>query len=555
MSIMKKISLLLFLVATPLMHALYAQVLTNKGGSITVKNGATLTVNGNFRNLDDGNVDNSGDIYITGHWSNNATSGNLLQGTTGNVHFKGAGNQVIGGIARTWFNGLHLLSDVSLNVETSVSYGLLLSGASLDVNGQLLIMQSGSTLLGANASNYIIAENNGRLVREVGNSEVTFPIGTHTSFVPVTLKNDGTQDYYGVNVFDDVLDNGASGATIVEIDNCVQMTWDIMELVAGGSDLTITPQWNASDEGTAFDRNQCGIGYFASASWSPQIAAPASGFGPYSLSRSGIINPSAFAIGDVFSPLAYNPGIELGIKVYLEGPFNGANMNTNLNSSSLIPLTQPYNTLPWIYNGAEYVASIPNNFVVDWVLVELRDAPDAGSATGATIVAQQAAFLLRNGFVVSTDGQSTLQFNNINIQQSLFAVVWHRNSIGVMSAAALVESGGIYAYDFTTGAGQAYGGSNAHKQIAPGIWGMTGADGNADGQINNGDKNDIWALQAGTGGYKSGDYNLDAQVNNGDKNDVWVPNTGLGGQVPDLSAGASAKADKPDIDYKCQVPE
>ncbi|MBN1340883.1 MAG: hypothetical protein JXA03_16265, partial [Bacteroidales bacterium] len=63
--------------------------------------------------------------------------------------------------------------------------------------------------------------------------------------------------------------------------------------------------------------------------------------------------------------------------------------------------------------------------------------------------------------------------------------------------------------------------------------GMTGADGNADQQINNGDKNDVWIQQAGTGGYKAGDFNLDAQVNNGDKNDVWVPNTGLGGQVPE----------------------
>ncbi|MCD4734485.1 MAG: hypothetical protein K8R53_00450, partial [Bacteroidales bacterium] len=74
--------------------------------------------------------------------------------------------------------------------------------------------------------------------------------------------------------------------------------------------------------------------------------------------------------------------------------------------------------------------------------------------------------------------------------------------------------------------------TQAHKEIGTGIWGMIGADGNADSQINNADKLDVWAVQAGSGGYQNGDFNLDAQVNNSDKNDVWIPNTGLGGQVP-----------------------
>jgi hypothetical protein len=61
---------------------------------------------------------------------------------------------------------------------------------------------------------------------------------------------------------------------------------------------------------------------------------------------------------------------------------------------------------------------------------------------------------------------------------------------------------------------------------------MAAADGNADSQINNADKNDVWAVQAGASGYLPGDFNMDTQVNNSDKNDAWAPNTGLGGQVP-----------------------
>ncbi|MCD4736756.1 MAG: LamG domain-containing protein, partial [Bacteroidales bacterium] len=235
------------------------------------------------------------------------------------------------------------------------------------------------------------------------------------------------------------------------------------------------------------------------------------------------------------------PEISIDLTVFLEGPFNGTDMNTDLNPAD-IPFSQPYNIAPWNYTGTETVAAIPNADVVDWVLVELRDTTEASLATSQTIIAQQAAFLLNDGSIVGLDGSTILSFNN-SIIHSLFAVIWHRNSIGIMSAFPLIETGGTYKYDFTTSSGQVYGGGNAHKEIATGIWGMTGADGNADGQINNGDKIDVWSPQAGSGGYLSGDFNLDSQVNNGDKNDIWIPNTGSGGQVPD------------GIGYKCRVPE
>ena len=223
----------------------------------------------------------------------------------------------------------------------------------------------------------------------------------------------------------------------------------------------------------------------------------------------------------------------VSIKAFLEGPFNGSSMVPILNANGFLPLSQPYNQPPWNYFGAESVAAIPNANIVDWILVELRDTTDASLATSQTVIAQQAGFLLNDGSVVATDGSSILQFSNVTIQHSLFAVVWHRNHPGIMSAVPLVENGGIYSYDFTTGAGQVHGSNLAHKEIAPGIWGMAAGDGNADGQINNGDKNDVWVVQAGASGYMAGDFNMDSQVNNGDKNDRWVPNTGMGGQVPD----------------------
>ena len=226
--------------------------------------------------------------------------------------------------------------------------------------------------------------------------------------------------------------------------------------------------------------------------------------------------------------------ITVDITVFLEGPFDVINMDTDLNS--ILPLSQPYNSSPWNYAGTESVASIPNADVVDWVLIELRDTTDASLATGETMITQQAAFLLNDGSIVGLDGSSILSFN-YSIIQSLFVVVWHRNHLGVMSAYPLTETGGVYTYDFTTGAEQAYGGANAHKEIGTGVWGMIGGDGDADGQIDDPDKDDVWALQAGNSGFLSGDFTMESQVNNNDKNDIWLLNNGEGTQTPDNKNG------------------
>jgi len=97
----------------------------------------------------------------------------------------------------------------------------------------------------------------------------------------------------------------------------------------------------------------------------------------------------------------------------------------------------------------------------------------------------------------------------------------------------LIESGGIYSYDYSTDAGQVYGGVLGHKEMSAGVWAMISGDGDANKQVNNSDKNDVWSLQAGNSGYLSGDFNMDQQVDNLDKNDLWSPNSGSGSQIPD----------------------
>jgi hypothetical protein len=209
----------------------------------------------------------------------------------------------------------------------------------------------------------------------------------------------------------------------------------------------------------------------------------------------------------------------LDLKAFLEGPFNGTEMNTTLNNHNLIPVNQPFNMPPWNYFGAETVPTIPNVDIVDWILLELRETTgDAASATSSTIIDQRAVFLLKNGYIVDFDGFSLPEFE-VTITANLYIVVWHRNHLGIMSAVPLTRTDNLYEYDFTLAEEQVHGSGLGYKEIAPNVWGMVAADAVADGIIDGADKTNSWMMQAGL-------YNVD-------KNEVLLNNMGKQCQVPE----------------------
>jgi len=225
------------------------------------------------------------------------------------------------------------------------------------------------------------------------------------------------------------------------------------------------------------------------------------------------------------------PKIKVDLKVYHEGPYTGTIMAPLLNLLGYLPLTQPYNISPWNYSGTEVVAAIPNGNVVDWVLVEIRESTgNAGTAISDSLVAKQAGFLMTDGHIRHTDGSGVLKFLH-EPQANLYALVYHRNHLAVMTAFPLSLQNDIYTYDFSTSPIQAYGGFLAHKNIGNDIWGMVGGDGDANGQVQNQDKHEVWTPQSGLSGYLSGDFDMNGQVQNQDKLDIWNINVGRGTQI------------------------
>jgi hypothetical protein len=133
---------------------------------------------------------------------------------------------------------------------------------------------------------------------------------------------------------------------------------------------------------------------------------------------------------------------------------------------------------------------------------------------------------------VDFNGNPYLTLNNA-VNNNLFIVIHHRNHLSVISSVPVPLSGTLYEYDFTVSETTVYGGSTGYNNLGPGIWGMSGGDGNCDGEINLLDKGPAWEQQAGEEGYNLNDHNMDGQADNQDKDDYLLPNIGKVCQVPE----------------------
>ena len=235
-------------------------------------------------------------------------------------------------------------------------------------------------------------------------------------------------------------------------------------------------------------------------------------------------------------------GFKLDLKVYLENAFvNADSMSNYFRANSMLPLYQPFNpalpyfgnnTPSWLYSGTDTLSYIPF-LTTNWVLVELRDATSAASATSATMLAQYPALVSDTGVVVSMNGEKPLNVN-IPFSNNMYIVVWSLNHLGMMSAnGSAPVDGTVVSYDFSTGSAQVYGGAAGAKELSTGVWGMMSGDVNGDQTVDGSDLSNGWAIDAGLPGIYQGDnLYLDDQIDNRDKDEFIAPNMGMSSQVP-----------------------
>ena len=160
-------------------------------------------------------------------------------------------------------------------------------------------------------------------------------------------------------------------------------------------------------------------------------------------------------------------GVKVSPRVILEGPYVSSTglMSDAMRSLAGFPLTEPFTALGYAHVGGgggetttgSVLATTGNNAIVDWVVVELRNA-----ANPATRVASRSALVQRDGDVVATDGSSALTFN-VPVG-SYYVAVRHRNHLGAMTLNPVTLSSAPATVDFTSAATATFG-TSARKSI------------------------------------------------------------------------------------------
>ncbi len=244
-------------------------------------------------------------------------------------------------------------------------------------------------------------------------------------------------------------------------------------------------------------------------------AVTATYFGSFLSSKLGIVDPSMVVDPscyiDTFTGLT--PPVGVSISAMLEGALiTGTSvMHTKLMDAGLVPNAQPFNKVPWNYTGPESFDPA-NSFaagIVDWVLVELRDATDNYS-----ILETHAALLLEDGVIVNTDG-ATLQFTNVG-PGDYYIALRARNHLDVISNAAIsLPNTDMFSMSEPA---NILGGAGQLKEINPGVYALSAGDYSHEGVITVDDQNVFNTHMSEINVYQDSDGNMDGNITVADFN-------------------------------------
>ncbi len=214
--------------------------------------------------------------------------------------------------------------------------------------------------------------------------------------------------------------------------------------------------------------------------------------------------------------------LEMDVDLLLDGPFDPLSgwMRDDLRLQGLIPDLEPYSALglpPTTGPGATLMPGALANggpeAVVDWVLVELRDAADP-----AVLLHRVPGLLQRNGQVVSLDGVSPLTLTAP--VRFAYVALRHRNHLGVMTAAPLDLGTSVLALDLRAPASPCHGTMPRRERgTQRTLWaGNATLDGMVSYVGGNNDRDAVLVSIGGTpptavsAGYLQADVNLDGLV-------------------------------------------
>jgi hypothetical protein len=500
----------------------YAQTLIkNDGATIVVQAGATLYVEGGIENTATGTITNDGTIEVQGDFLNNGTfddtNGQLVKMSGDASADMTTNGDFIKNLEIAKTGGATVNLQDALTVSASTTFTGDDNRVVLGANNMTL--QSGASLTGHDANHFVVTDGAGTLTREsLGTGLHAFPVGyTAGTYNPASLNVTAGTDNFSVRGYDTPTDGDGETGTAIAAD-VVGAGWEIN---SGGSATTdVILQWSTSDELAPFDRTMSGVAKNDGAGWDLLAAdlgaATDLGGGTYTQTRMGVSSFSNFAVGA--KPLGNK--LALTLDLWLQGAYNGVNMNTGLITTQLpaFNLTEPYTGYSYVqkaFGGGETTTSgiLTANNVVDWVLIELRDA-----VTNSLILGTKAGLLLNNGMVANPDGTVPVTVDGL-APGNYFVVVKHKNSLSAMTANPVDFTSGSAIVSFKGNVG-VLGGVGAQADLTGGHFGLFHSDLDGTGAVDAGDRSAAWNDRDKTG-YERSDADLSGSVDAGDRSAAW----------------------------------
>lgn len=154
--------------------------LTNDGALISVKSGGYVSVLGGYLSTNDGIIDNTDTVFITGDWENNAGNSGFNFKAGGSVVLRGD-TQTIKGTDVTMFGHLHLRGTTTKfgAIDVDVDSTLILNDKEFSLDTNTVTVFNVDTGSVTRSTGFVSSLQNGGLARRTGAIEdYLFPVGS-----------------------------------------------------------------------------------------------------------------------------------------------------------------------------------------------------------------------------------------------------------------------------------------------------------------------------------------------------------------------------------------
>ena len=255
--------------------------------SLTVNPAATINLTG------------AGALNIFGNLTNDGT----ITGTAAWINFVGTSAQTMNGGTYTKVN-VNNAAGLTLTAPLTIVDTLQLSNGLVTLGSNNLTLSASGRILGNTSSKYLATNGNGSLViNNIGTGgrtgAVVFPVGTATNYNPVTLTNIGVADNYSARVIEGSFPafTGNTPSGVAYTSNVVAANWIVEEATNGGSNLTVSLQWNGTQELPSFTRASSYVARYLTNGWNNYAAGAATGTNPYVRTAAGLTSLAPMGIG------------------------------------------------------------------------------------------------------------------------------------------------------------------------------------------------------------------------------------------------------------------